>query len=353
MSANYFKSRSNKPKSGKNLVLARAGLFYGLQYFPVKEEKNSLNRGITSTPNFLFYSNNTKVIIDFSDFKNTISSKEIETFWSLIHNGMSFIVTNGTLFNAASDTVYDLSGTYVFRKIENLAIHADVTTVSSLSTKINLYSKLEFNTTPDFTFPTIINPTTKEKKTKIYNLFGANSKNSLTFFGASIGDYIQLQNFNMRYQILDFEIDSEGKEIITIDGILPEEDRLTTKTYISLYVEKQNIKDQSMNPSDEIVGSCSVLENGLITKCFNNQTKEQCECRARDNEKIVFNVGEMCTSSETTQSREPTSTDLLTNIASNLVNIIDRKQTVFNSNITTGQIPSFLNPLSSTVSRNI
>lgn len=352
MSANYFKSRSNKQKSGKNLVLARAGLFYGLQYFPVKEEKNSLNRGITSTPNFLFYSNNTKVIIDFSDFKNTVSKQEIESFWKLIQNGMSFTVGNGQLYNATTDTTYDVSGTYVFRKIENLAIHADVTTVNSLSTKINLYSKFEFNNTPSFTFPTIINPTSKEKKTKIYNSLGSNSKNSLTFFGANIGDFIQLQNFDMRYQILDLQIDSEGKEIITIDGLLPEEDRLSTKTYVSLYVEKQNTKEIKINPSDEVIGSCSVIENGLISKCFNNQTEQQCSCRASDNEQVSFVIGGVCTSTESV-TREVTSTDLLTNIAGNLVNIIDRKQTVFNSASVGGQIPSFLNPLSSTVSRNI
>ena len=63
--SNYSRSRSTKQKQGKNLVLARSGLLYGLKYIKVKIEKVSSNRGITSTPNFLFYSNNTKVMIDF------------------------------------------------------------------------------------------------------------------------------------------------------------------------------------------------------------------------------------------------------------------------------------------------
>jgi len=99
MSANYIQSRSNKPKTGKNLVLARSRLFYGLEYYQVKEEKNSINRGITSTPNFLFYAANTKVIIDFSDFKNVISKQEIESFWKLVHDGMTFGIENGGLYN--------------------------------------------------------------------------------------------------------------------------------------------------------------------------------------------------------------------------------------------------------------
>jgi len=344
MSANYFKPKTNKPKTGKNLVLARAGLFYGLQYFPIKEEKNSINRGITSTPNFLFYNNNTKVIIDFSDFKNTNTKEEIESFWKLIQNGMSFTVLNGKLFNNSTSSEYDVSGTYVFRKLENLAIHADVTTSENLSTKINLYSKTEFETTPSFEFSYIINPTITEKKTKIVNLFGSNSKNSFTFFGANIGDYLQLQNFNVRYKIIDKFIDSEGKEIITIDGLLPEEDRLTIKTYVALYIEKLNIKEISINPSDENVGSCSMVKNGLILSCYNNQTKSQCDCRSSDNEENIFTLNAECSTPQE-QTTELNSTDLLTNIAENLVNIIDRKQTTFSTNGNIGSVNPFLNPI--------
>jgi predicted heme/steroid binding protein len=345
MSANYFKPRTNKPKSGKNLVLARAGLFYGLKYYPIKEEKNSINRGITSTPNFIFYDSNTKVIIDFSDFKNTNTKEELESFWKLVQSGMTFTITNGKIYNAATSSSYDVSGTYVFRKLENLTIHADVTSATELSTKINLYSKFEFETTPSFEFSYIITPTNVEKKTKIYNTFGANSKNSFTFFGASIGDYIQLQNFNIRYKILEFSIDSEGKEIITIEGLLPEEDRLSTKTYVALYIEKQNTKDIIINPTDEKIGSCSVIKNGLILSCYNNQTESQCSCKSADMEESLFTENGTCTTTETSQT-ELTSTDILTNIAENLVNIIDKKQTIFNTSNMSGNISPFSNPLS-------
>lgn len=351
MSANYIKPRTNKQKSGKNLVLSRTGLFYGLQYFPVKEEKNSVNRGITSTPNFLFYDNNTKVIIDFSDFKNVNSKEEVESFWKLVQGGMTFTVTNGELYNQTTATTYDVSGTYVFRKIENLTIHADVTTVSNIGTKINLYSKTEFTTTPNFEFSLIISPSIQQKKTKIYNKLGPNSKNSFTFFGATVGDYIQLQNYNIRYQILEIKIDSEGKEIVTIDGLLTEEDRTSSKTFVALYIEKKNIKDIEVNPSDDVVGSCSALSNGLTVSCYNNQTQSQCLCRLNDNEEILFTINGSCVETSTTTSTSPTSTDLLTDIAQNLVNIIDKKQTAFNTTAGTGFVSSFNNPLSASSTR--
>jgi len=350
MSANYIKPRTTKQKSGKNLVLARTGLFYGLQYYPVKEEKNSINRGITSTPNFLFYDNNTKVIIDFSDFKNVTSRQEIESFWKLIQAGMSFTVVNGELYNQTKSTTYDVSGTYVFRKIENLVIHADVTTVTSIDTKINLYSKTEFTNTPNFEFSYIISPSIQQKKTKIYNKLGPHSKNSFTFFGATVGDYIQIQNYNIRYQILEMAIDSEGKEIITIDGLLTEEDRTSSKTFVALYIEKKNTKDIEINPADEIIGSCTALTNGLTVLCLNNQTQSQCLCRLNDTEEVLFNVDGQCVDPTTTETSPPTSTDLLTDIAQNLVNIINKKQTAFNSS-TVGTVSSFNNPLSASSNR--
>lgn len=340
MSANYIKPRTNKPKTGKNLILARAGFFYGLKYYQIKEEKNSINRGITSTPNFLFYSNNTKVIIDFSDFKNVVSKSEIENFWKLVTAGMSFTVTNGKLYNISTNSTYDVSGTYVFQKIENLAVHANVTSVNSITTKINLYSKDEFENTPNFELINILNYQTKQKITKIYNFFGPNSKNSFTFFGVKSGDYVQLQNFDMRYKILKIEIDSEGKEIITIDGVLPDEDRLSTKTFVSIYIEKVNLKDIEIDLTDESVGSCSVVSNGLNINCFPNQTKSQCSCRASDTEDFIFSNGTSCPSVEPSTTRELTSIDLLTNISGNLTRIIDRKQTVFN-NSSIGKITPF------------
>jgi len=351
MSANYIQSRSNKPKTGKNLVLARSRLFYGLEYYQVKEEKNSINRGITSTPNFLFYAANTKVIIDFSDFKNVISKQEIESFWKLVHDGMTFGIENGGLYNQSTSKSYDVSGTYVFRKIENLTIHADVTTVKSLSSIINLYSKTEFENTPSFEFSLIIAPPILQKKTRIYNKLGSNSRNSFTFFGASIGDYIQFQNYDIRYPIIEIQIDSEGKEIITIEGLLNDEDRTATKTFVALYIEKKNLKDIKINSSDEVVGSCTALTNGLTVSCFKNQTESQCLCRLNDGEDALFVAKGSCIDPTSTDQTVPTSTDLLTDIAQNLVNIIDKKQTRFNSSVNIGSISSFNSPLTASSNR--
>lgn len=351
MSANYLRSRSNKPKSGKNLVLARSGLFYGLEYIQVKEEKNSINRGITSTPNFLFYNNNTKVIIDFSDFRNVVSKEEVESFWKLIHSGMSFTITNGDLFNQATAKSHDLTGTYVFRKIENLTIHADVTSVASVSTDISLYSKNEFETTPTFEFAAIITPPVLQKKTKIYNKLGTHSKNSFSFFGISVGDYIQIQNYSIRYPILELQIDSEGKEVITVEGLIVNEDRVSTKTFIALYIEQKNLKDIEVDLTDETVGSCSVISNGLNVECFNNQTQTQCMCRANDDEDVSFTINGTCIDPTTRSQATLTSTDLLTDIANNLVNIIDKKQTMFSSSSNGGRVSSFNNPSSTSSNR--
>ena len=53
-------STSLKQNPKEKLILVREGLFYGLVIEDAKVEKASINRGITSTPTFVFYSNNTK-----------------------------------------------------------------------------------------------------------------------------------------------------------------------------------------------------------------------------------------------------------------------------------------------------
>ena len=156
--SNYSRSRSTKQKQGKNLVLARSGLLYGLKYIKVKIEKVSSNRGITSTPNFLFYSNNTKVMIEFSDYNNTNSEDELYSFWNLIIEGMTFTITDGELINPANKQQYDVSGTYTFTSIENLVVFADVVSVESITNAINLYNKTDFSNLPTFTLATIIEP---------------------------------------------------------------------------------------------------------------------------------------------------------------------------------------------------
>jgi hypothetical protein len=80
---------SNKKSQVKQekLILVREGFLYGLKVEKYKSETSSLNRGITSTPSFVFYSSNTKVLIDFTNQTNSDLEKPIFDFFNQIQSG--------------------------------------------------------------------------------------------------------------------------------------------------------------------------------------------------------------------------------------------------------------------------
>lgn len=318
--SNYSKSKLAK-KNAKNLVLARTGLFYGLKYIKVKEEKISSNRGITSTPNFLFYENNTKVMIDFSDNKNTTKKEELDLFWNLLVDGMTFGIYDAELINSNNKIKYDLSGVYTFKNLEDMVVFAEVNSVEKITTDLNLYSKTDFSNLPNFIFTNIIEPEKKETLTTIVNSLGKNTKNSFNYIGAKVGDFIQLQGKQNKFEVADYSIDSEGKEIIKVYGDITEEDRTNTKTFIGLFVEKKNENIIDVDITDQATGACYERENGVIISCVSNNTNSQCLLRKTSNNEVEFALGFEC---EVEQDAIETQTDYLRNIVTQQNEIIQK-----------------------------
>jgi len=280
-------SNKNQKKPNSNLITARTGLFYGLEIKRTLNDKVSTVSGLVSTPNVIFYSNQTKVFFDFSDPKNVSStSEEFKKFWGNIQENAIFTVTNGELYNAKNEKIYDISGTYVFKENENMVIFANVTSASNIDSDINLYSKMDFRKTPIFEFSST--PTVGDSITSIIvNNFGANSKASFTYMGAIVGDYILIQNQSSSYEIEDINIDSEGREIIKVKGLLTEENRIGTKTLIQLLVRvAPNQETVEVDLESNELGSCTVGNN-----CYNSHTESQCKLR---NPQSTFRSGLSC-----------------------------------------------------------
>ena len=294
MNLNQLKRNYKKPEENKNLSLVRSGIFYGLQYVTKKVETVSVNRGIVVTPNFSFYDNNTKVMIDFSDHRNIVKESELLDFWKLATKGITFAVDNAESYDSINAETYTLSGSYVFNKIENLIIFADVSSVGTLSTSKVLYTKKAFNNTPTFTLASIDSTIPTEKKSKIINILGTNTKNSFSYLGAVVGDYIQLQKFNTAYEILEYSVDREGKEIITVYGQITEEDRISKPTFVGILVKKLNEVDNVVKLDDSIIGSCSIQDSTIIVKCLDNQTEAQCACRNESQQTTIFSPRSVC-----------------------------------------------------------
>ena len=306
---------SSKQNTQQKLVFAREGVFYGLLIQNEKSDKVSFNQGITSTPTFVFYSNNTKCLIDYTSQTNELIESTIESYFSQISSGTTFYVYNGYYIDTNLNRIADLSGEYIFRNYYNGIIEADVVSVESFSTNINRYDKARFEQIPFL----VANVFTQKEEVQsiIKNRFGKNTKNSFNYLGAKVGDYIKLSDITSQLKILEINTDPDGNEYILVDRKLNEADLTNIKTKINLYVPYDGKIEpifENIQNSQEI-GSCVEYLNGIQITCTNNHTREQCFLRGNvgssSSPSTNFNPSSFCSVPETSSAVQTDTTTTL------------------------------------------
>lgn len=293
--SSYSKNKLRARGENNELVPVRSGIFYGIQTEKVNSQKNTINRNILVTPNITFYDNYTKCMIDFSDYRNNQEKADVESFFSLLQVNYAFTITNAKWKNSnINKTTYDLGGTFVFKKIVDRIVFADITSVNSYNQKLFRYDKEYFAGLPSIEFSITTENEDKIVKSKIYNHLGKNTKNSFSYIGAYSGDFIVIQNNDVKYKIDSVEIDNEGKETITVFGELGDSDNIGTPILITLY--QNNSAKIQLNYDNIILGKCDVYSDQAIVVCIDNQTELQAKLRENPNTKIttVFNAGQYC-----------------------------------------------------------
>jgi hypothetical protein len=294
--SNHKKSRKKSSTNGTivpntNLVTARVGIFYGLEYKKSLTNKVSTVSGLVATPNIVFNNSETSAFFDFSDWKNVSSTEnDFLNFWKNVPVGSTFTVSNAELYNEKNGNKYDLSGVYTLNELENLIVFCTVNSVTNKDSDMNLYSKKHFKQTPIFHFNSVPSSDNDSRYTFIVNHFGQNTKTSFTYLGAAAGDHLLIQGEESSYEIENINIDSEGKEIIKIKGSLLEENRIGTKTLIQLKIKiPPNSSTDDIDINDSKIGSC-LIGNA----CFNNQSESQCKLRQIKNVSLKFTENNEC-----------------------------------------------------------
>jgi len=318
-----YNTNKNKPVGqGKDVVLVRTGTFYGIKIEGIKQESSSYRRGIVAIPNFYFYDNQNKVMIDYSDFKNEIDETLVDEFFNLSLNGITVDLDNSEWENLElSSRKVSLDGTYTIDSYKNGILFANVIDVPNLDVSLNRYDKSYFLNTPDFT----LDVSTFQETTKLFsitNYLGENSKNSFNYLGVIPGDYIKINKSNSKYEVYDLYKDDEGKEVIILKGSLTPEDRRTSLTDIAVYCVNDNkISSESFDNTE--IGKCTITDNGVVL-CFDSNTRLQCEMRnSKLKNKIAsFTEGTFCLTESTITQRE-TAVDQLTTIARETNNILN------------------------------
>jgi hypothetical protein len=312
--SSYTRNKNLPLGQEKETALVRTGSFYGLKIEGVRLENSTLKRGIISTPNFYFYDNQSKVMVDFSDFKNVIEDVLVKDFFALNLTGNTFELKNAEWLNPdLTNKKINLNGTYTFDSFKNNILFANVSSVDSIDTDLNRYDKSFFKTTPDLVFSV----SASQGDTKLFsivNYLGENSKNSFNYLGAVPGDYIKINKSNNKYEIYDLFKDEEGKEILIIKGSLTAEDRVTSITDVSLYLHNPD-RIQKANYDNEKIGRCNILVNG-VSQCFDSNTQYQCALRNNSKTKAIssFVQGDFC-EEETAVVQRTTAVEQLTEIS--------------------------------------
>jgi len=333
-------------KSTSTFVTCRSGIFYGLTYRDVVSNELNTSSGLVATPNFVFMDNQSKVFIDFSDYKNSEETpQQFKDFWNLAEPGSTFTVSSAELYDSNANKKYDVSGTYEIIEIRKEMIHASVISVIKIDSNLDIYSKQNFKYTPVFQITTNASLTNEPNTTVIVNKFGIDSKNSFSFLGTVIGDKIKIQNNDKAYEVLDYKIDSIGREILKIKGEIEDEDRNLAKTLIQVLVKvNPNVEFPKIVLEDEVIGSCKYTDGDGVLKCYDKQTASQCNCRKEKTNSIVeFSANTNCegqflynkktnTIISTTQSTQPSEV-----VLSRLVKDISKKISTF-QNVPKGKI---------------
>lgn len=293
--SSYAKGKFHSRGENNELVFTRSGIFYGIETKQINEEQTTIEREILAIPNITFYDNYTKLMIDFSDYMNNPEKSDVKSFFKLLTNTQQFSITNGKWKNTTiNQLTYDISGTYRFVKIIDNIIFGEVITIGSYNLNLARYDKEYFLNIPYIEVAYTTQPKEPIIKNYISNSLGKNSKNSFAYLGANTGDYIEIQNNEIKYEILEISEDNQGKEIITVSGNVKEVNKVGTPMLISLY--QQNKNKIQLNYDNNITGKCEISKDGALIQCLNNNTELQAKLREDPFNKITtqFYPNEFC-----------------------------------------------------------
>jgi hypothetical protein len=300
---------------------------YGLVIEDAKIEKVSLNRGIVSTPSIVFYSNNTKCLIDYSNQTNSQIQSEIDSYFTQIKSGTTLNLFNGTYADINTEERADLTGQYIFRSYYNGIIEADVTSVASLSSKLNRYDKTKFEQIP-YLVPSVLQSET-EIKSYLKNKLGKNTKNSFNYLGIKVGDYIKITDITSQLKVMELKTDSDGNEYILLDRYVEAIDLTNIKTKIDIYISVVDPYTVAPDISETETGTCTELANNVVIQCNNNHTRSQCRFRSSKTNQITtqFISGVFCVTPETNKAIQTSSADNLVQLTTTLANALSAMST--------------------------
>jgi len=263
-------------KDTRSFYLVANDVFYGLIFSSTQNFNFKKNRNLLTIPSFLFYDNQDKVIIDYSNSKNEDDLSYIKSFFNSLTPGITFTVEDALYVDDKSQINANLSGIFTFSSFEQgKIIKAEIVSSSRLPDTNDSYLSKFFTQVPQL-FKSSSTLSSKQQKQNIVKNSLSGGIYSFNRMGIQIGDYIEFGgtefNDDKKIKIIDMFIDADGFENLLVDEEIINENLIGQPILLNLFYAGD--RESNPNLNDKTYGVCVSLSN---TSCINVQNKFLCD----------------------------------------------------------------------------
>jgi hypothetical protein len=256
-------------KDTRSFYLVANDVFYGLIFSSTQEFYFKKNRNLLSIPSLLFYDNQNKVIIDYSNSKNEDDLSYVSSFFNSLTPGITFTIQDALYVDDKSQIQANLSGTFSFTSFDQgKIIRAEVVSTSRLIESNDSYFSKFFTQVPQL-FKSSSTLSSKQQKQSIIKNSLSNGIYSFKRMGIQVGDYVEFggttSNDNKKLKVIDLFTDADGFENILADEEIISEDLIGQPVLLNLFYTGD--KQSNPNLNDKTYGVC--MSNATCTQAQN------------------------------------------------------------------------------------
>ena len=275
--------RYNRKRMGQKLDHQSTQSFLALQFTDSLDDLYT-SEYVESNPSVII--SGTDFIFDYSSKTNKDKYQDVVTLLKLKKSGITFDISNAEYYNPENNISANFSGTYTLSKfLGNDKIVLSNVSGATWDSKQKLYKDNYFKSNM---LMGLTLPAGATGHYKVTNQLGYTSSESFSKMGAVVGDFLKIVAVtggvkeDKLYEILEFDIDYQGKEILTVDREIPEVDLTGETVSITLFKPDQNSMEKTLdgamcfyaketlfNPT-----TYQYIEKGSLVECRNGREQQ-------------------------------------------------------------------------------
>lgn len=274
-------------------VEVRGATLYGIQLLQ-SDEYSLYNKRLKCSPQFVYFDNFNKVLIDYNECLQDSDFEELSLFFGGLTAGYTFTISGADYLDEAEIIDSNLGGTYTFDSYVNNIVIANVVTIEDIDNQITKYNRDYFLQPPQFNRIAGLSGTTYNV---IKNVLGRELLNNL---GLYYGDFVSIDGstLNPGYIGVSYvKTLDNGEELLFLTDSVVNESYIGEQLQFKVFM--RGVNDLSKSSDATETGSSKLYDSeGTFLECFENQTELQSYLRQfkypAAYTEDVFSVGGSC-----------------------------------------------------------